>query len=118
MPPKPHASWLSCRSTDSIGKLMHMTEHKTPSERIVSRDHMTAAFNVEKNLCDGKFVVDLACGHKVYTRNLNRATCPRCTEMLRRSIENGSEDWESFRYRNHPDTMDWPDDPCRQFNQR
>ena len=91
---------------------------KTPLERIVSRDHLAAAFNIEKMLRDGQFIVDLACGHKTYTGNLHKATCPRCTEMLRRSIENGTEDWEAFRFRGRLDTMEWLDDPCRQFNER
>lgn len=91
---------------------------ETPSERIVSRDHLATAFNFEKMIREGKFIVDLACGHKTYTRNLNKATCPRCTEMLRRSIRDGIEDWESFRYRGALDTMEWPGDPCRQFNER
>lgn len=95
-----------------------MTEkHSTPSEAIVRRDYLTAAFNSERMIREGKFVVDLACGHKTYTCNLNKAVCPRCTEMLCRSIKDGSEDWESFRYRNGRDTMEWPDDPCRQFNE-
>jgi hypothetical protein len=89
----------------------------TPSERIVRRHHLAAAFNAEKMLREGKFIVDLACGHKTYTRNLNKAVCPRCTEMLRRSIKDGSEDLESFRYRNGHDTMEWPADPCRQFHE-
>lgn len=93
-------------------------KYATPSERIVARDHIATAFNSEKMLQERKFVVDLACGHKVYTRNQNRAVCPRCTEMLKRSIEHGREDWEAFRYRNGRDTMEWPADPCRQFNER
>jgi hypothetical protein len=95
-----------------------MVRYKTPSERIVARDHLATAFNADKMLRDRKFIVDLACGHKIYTRNLNKATCPRCTEMLRRSIETGREDWETFRYQNGLDTMEWPNDPCRQFNER
>jgi hypothetical protein len=38
--------------------------------------------------------------------------------MLHRSIEDGSEDWESFRYRQARDEMSWPADPCRVFNER
>lgn len=88
-----------------------------PSERIVARDALAVAFNLDKNLRDRKFIVDLACGHKAYTRNLNTMVCPRCTEMLRRSIETGREDWDGFRKGFVKDTMDWPDDPCRQFNE-
>ena len=89
----------------------------TPSEKIVDRDVMAAAFNVDKMLRDRKFVVRLACGHRCYTRNLNRAVCPRCTEMLRRSIKDGREDWDNFRKGLKSDTMEWLDDPCRQFNE-
>jgi hypothetical protein len=90
---------------------------KTPSERIIRRDYLAGVFNGAKMIKDGKFIVELACGHTVYTRALNRTICPRCTEMLRRSIADGTEDWESFRYRNSLDLMVWPNDPCRQFNE-
>lgn len=92
-------------------------KYTTPSERIVSRDAFAAIFNVDKMLRDRKFLVDLACGHKAYTRNQNRMVCPRCTEMLRRSIADGGEDWESFRYRQGRDHMKWTKDPCRKFNE-
>lgn len=65
---------------------------KTPPERIVAREHLIAAFNAEKMIRAGKFVVSLACGHLCYTRNQNTAVCPRCSEMLRRSIKDGKED--------------------------
>lgn len=91
---------------------------QSPSERIVARDHLAAAFNSERMLRECKFIVDLECGHKTYTRNLNKAVCPRCTEMLRRSIETGKEDWDGFRHRGKLDQMEWPADPCRQFNER
>jgi hypothetical protein len=91
---------------------------KTPSERIIARDVLAAAFNAERMIREGKFIVDLECGHKAYTRALNRAVCPRCTEMLRRSIEDGREDWDGFRHHGKLDHMEWPADPCRQFNER
>lgn len=91
---------------------------KMDSEKIISRDHLAAAFNAERMIREGKFLVNLECGHKAYTRNLNKAACPRCREMLRRSIETGQEDWESFRKGLKRDTMEWPQDPCRQFNEQ
>ena len=97
--------------------MSNMQQPKTPQERIVRRDHLATVFNPERMLKDRKFIVHLACGHAVYTGNLNKATCPRCTEMLRRSIADGSEDWETFRYLQARDTMVWPNDPCRQFNE-
>lgn len=91
---------------------------KTPPERIVARDHLITAFNAEKMIRAGKFVVSLACAHLCYTRNQNTAVCPRCTEMLRRSVEDGREDWDGFRNGSVRDTMEWPADPCRQFNEK
>lgn len=91
---------------------------KTPSERIIARDHLAAAFNSKRMIRERKFIVDLECGHKMYTRNLNKAVCPRCTEMLKRSIEDGSEDWDGFRHHGKLNQMEWPEDPCRQFNER
>lgn len=90
----------------------------TPPEEIVRYDVIAAAFNAERMLRDRKFLVDLACGHKCYTQRLNRTRCPRCTEMLRRSIADGSEDYEGYRAGRVRDEMIWKADPCRQFNER
>lgn len=89
----------------------------TPFERIVEFDTFLTVFNAEKMLRDRKFVVSLACGHKVYTASVKRVRCPRCTEMLRRSIDSSDEDYDSFRKGLLPDRMVWRDDPCRQFNE-
>lgn len=70
---------------------------RTPFESIVEVDHIAAAFNSERMLRERKFIVKLACGHSVYTRARNKTICPRCTEMMRRSIESGKEDYDSFR---------------------
>ena len=93
-------------------------EPKTPLEEIVRRDHFLTIFNADRMLREKKFIVDLACGHKVYTGATERARCPRCTEMLRRSIETGQEDWESYRKGLIADEMIWPEDPCRTFNEK
>jgi hypothetical protein len=70
------------------------------------------AFN--KNLALlGQRVVDLACGHKALTKNRKKMICPRCTEMLRRSLATGKEDYESFRNGIVRDQMVWEDDPLR-----
>lgn len=90
---------------------------KPDPERIVEIDHMAAIFNSARMLRDRKFIVILGCGHKVYTRAQNRTVCPRCTEMLRRSIEDGQEDYDSFRKGLTQDRMVWRDDPLRQFNE-
>ena len=95
-----------------------MKAAKTTMERITARNPLIGAYNVERNLREMKFVVDLACGHKAYTGAVNRAVCPRCTEMLRRSLQDGREDWDSFRKGLIEDHMEWPEDPCRQFNER
>lgn len=91
---------------------------KSPLEKIIRRDALNGAVNADKMLRDRKFLVDLDCGHKAYTGAIDRARCPRCTEMLRRSIETGQEDWETFRAGHKPDQMVWPEDPCRTFNER
>lgn len=91
---------------------------KTPFEAVVRIDHLLWAFNADRMLADRKFFVDLACGHKHYSRSLNRACCPRCTEMLRRSIETGDEDYEGYRQHERQDCMIWREDVCRQFNER
>lgn len=89
----------------------------TPPERIVSTDVFLMAFNSDLLLKQGKRIVDLACGHKATGRALDKMVCPRCTEMMRRSIADGSEDYEGFRHRGGRDMMAWPADPCRQFNE-
>lgn len=88
-----------------------------PPERIVATDVFLMAFNADLLLKQGKHIVDLACGHKAVTKAQGKVVCPRCTEMLRRSIEDGSEDYEGFRHRGLRDMMAWPEDPCRQFNE-
>jgi hypothetical protein len=100
-----------------IFQSMDLKRIKTPSEKITGRNPMITMYNAERFVAAGKFVVDLECGHKVYTRNQNRSVCPRCTEMLRRSIKDGSEDYESFRKGLVRDMMEWPGDPCRVFNE-
>lgn len=98
--------------TDTIAALA-----KTDLERIVRHDVLANAFNKEFVLAKHKFFVDLECGHKALTGALNKARCLRCTEMLRRSIADGSEDYESFRKGLTRDNMIWLDDPCRTFNE-
>lgn len=87
-------------------------------ERIVETDIIATAFN-RARLGDSmsRRIVVLACGHRAITRNAKMMTCLRCTEMLRRSVETGEEDYESFRHRGALDRMVWLDDPCRTFNE-
>lgn len=89
----------------------------TPPEEIVRVDYLAMVFNVERMRRDRKRLVDLACGHKCYTNRIGKTRCPRCTEMLRRSIKDGTEDYESYRAGRVHDEMIWRDDPCRQFNE-
>lgn len=90
----------------------------TERERIVETDWIATAFNREQLGADCvKRIVALACGHRAVTRNAASMTCPRCTEMLRRSIETGDEDYEGWRHGSRRDTMKWPNDPCRPFNE-
>lgn len=88
-----------------------------PREKIVRVDHLAAVFNAEKMLRDRKILVDLECGHKTYTGARYNAGCRRCREMLRRSLEDGSEDYDSFRKGLTEDRMVWREDPCRRFNE-
>lgn len=94
-----------------------MAELRTDQERIVGTDFLLMAFNVDRALRERKRFVDLACGHKAYTGAVDRCVCRRCTEMLRRSLADGSEDYKAFRAGALPDKMVWLDDPCRALNE-
>jgi hypothetical protein len=89
---------------------------KTKPERIVRIDVMIMAFNVGRSALAPR-VVELECGHRAITKSRKRMICPRCTEMLRRSIADGSEDYVSFRNGNALDRMSWKEDPCYRFNE-
>lgn len=92
---------------------------KSPPERIVETDMILTMYNRTKlGLSYSRRIAVLACGHRVITRNAKTMVCPRCTEMLRRSIADGSEDWDGFRNGNAIDRMEWPKDPCRSINER
>lgn len=86
-------------------------------ERIVATEVLALIANQETFLRNRKRLVKLACGHRIVTSASERAACPRCREMLRRSIETGEEDYESFRAGLVPDRMIWADDPYRHFNE-
>lgn len=95
-----------------------MLKIDTASERIVETDYLATAFNRERlGKSMVRRIVVLACGHRAVTRNAGSMVCPRCTEMLRRSVETGDEDYEGYRQGNVRDTMVWPDDPCQIFNE-
>lgn len=90
----------------------------TDRERIVETDHIATAFNREKlGASMSRRIVRLDCGHRAITRNAGAMVCPRCTEMLRRSVETGEEDFETFRKGSARDQMVWTADPCRVFNE-
>lgn len=80
-------------------------------ERIIETDILLTIANRRENPLDR--IVDLACGHKANTTNMKRARCARCEEMLRRSIADGSEDYDSFRKGLIQDQMEWEADPLR-----
>lgn len=90
---------------------------KTPREKITGIDIWIAIHNPDFQDPLGKMVVDLACGHKALTKSRTSMVCPRCTEMLRRSLADGSEDYESFRAGRQADNMEWLVDDCRQLNE-
>jgi hypothetical protein len=90
----------------------------TDRERIKETDYLATAFNRDRlGTSMSRRIVVLECGHRAITRNAGSMICPRCTEMLRRSIETGEEDYETFRRGNMKDEMVWPSDPCRVFNE-
>ena len=92
---------------------------RTPPEQIASTDHLVSAFNRDKLGASMVWrIVTLACGHSALTRNAKKMVCPRCTEMLCRSVATGEEDYETFRHGNGIDRMKWSDDPCRNLNER
>lgn len=88
-------------------------------EKIVRTDFLLMIFNQDRlGIGHGrKRAVDLACGHKTLTAAWHAAVCHRCTEMLRRSINDGEEDYDAFRNHGGHDLMVWPDDPLRQFHE-
>ncbi len=89
-------------------------------ERIVRTDILMTAFNRSKlgSRTPRRRVVELACGHRIVTTAAHRARCMRCEEMLRRSVTDGSEDYESFRHGGKIDRMEWADDPHRALNEK
>lgn len=86
-------------------------------ERIVQTDWLATAVNRDR-LKGFTRIVDLSCGHKAVSAAHGRCICRRCEEMMRRSIADGSEDWDSFRHRDKRDTMEWREDPLRFIHER
>lgn len=79
---------------------------------------MANVFNTDELLKRRRRFVDLACGHKALTSAAFKVVCTRSSEMLKRSIETGDEDYESFRRGAARDQMIWRDDPCRVFHEQ
>ena len=78
-----------------LAKFQKRIWKKPPVEKIVATDWLATALNRAKLGPDyAKRIVDLACGHKVITRNLRQCGCGVCHQM----ILNG-EDYEAFRNR-------------------
>ena len=90
-----------------------------PLERISGIDLLAMVVNQHliDDLLTRRRIVDLACGHKLLTKALKQARCPRCCEMLNRSIQDGSEDYDSFRKGLKRDDMIWEDDMLRIFHE-
>lgn len=88
-----------------------------PFERIIDIEWLVMAQNQHLDILKDGLVVRLACGHKLLTKARNRVCCPRCHEMLRRSIATGLEDYDSFRKGLIPDRMEWPGDTMRIFHE-
>ena len=86
-------------------------------ERIVRTDMLATAYLRDACLKDEERIVDLECGHKAITAAFKRCVCLRCREMFKRSVGDGSEDWDAFRHIGKCDEMAWKDDPVRQLNE-
>lgn len=84
-------------------------------EAILRVDWPLTAYAHFKNVLDR--VVTLKCGHRIVTRRSKRARCLRCEEMLRRSLTDGSEDYDAYRAGNIADRMEWDADPFRGLNE-
>lgn len=87
-------------------------------EKITGIDPFALIHNSDLYFKTKKRVVHLACGHALLSSAHSRARCIRCEEMLKRSIETGEEDYDSFRNGRTADTMEWVDDPMRVLNER
>ena len=86
----------------------------TPQERITRIDILLTTTNRDRlSIGEGQVIVELACGHMTVTKNLHKAHCQRCEEMLRRSVTTGEEDYESFRAGKTRDRMEWDGDKFR-----
>lgn len=93
-------------------------EATTPRERIMRSDILANIYNPRLFCEKRKLIVDLECGHKAIAHARSRSiVCRRCTEMLRRSLTDSSEDWDAYRHRGKRDEMVWLEDPCRLFNE-
>jgi hypothetical protein len=91
--------------------------HHMPLERIVGTDFLAMINSQHLSILTHGRVVDLACGHKLLTKLRKQARCPRCHEMLIRSIKDGSEDYDSFRKGLVRDDMIWEADTMRIFHE-
>lgn len=93
--------WTTDRSEahkdPELAKRMRELKVPAPVEKIIRTDILATAFNQSKL---GKNplnrVVDLECGHKTVTKNMNRAPCHECHRMIL-----DGEDYEAFRNRRY-----------------
>lgn len=92
-----------------MSKSLHM-------EGITCTDLIATAFNRHR-LKGRTRVVRLECGHAAITAAFGRCICLRCVEMFKRSVADGSEDWDAFRHMGGLDDMAWKGDPCRVLNE-
>ncbi len=78
-----------------LAAMMKRVWKKPPVERIVQTDWLATAVNREKlgpDMC--KRIVELACGHRVVTRNARTCGCADCHKMIL-----AGEDYDAFRNR-------------------
>lgn len=74
-----------------LAALMRQTNPPAPVEAIVETDILLTITN--RLSLAGRRIVRLACGHRCATRNIRRARCTLCHQM----IMNG-EDYHAFRF--------------------
>ena len=71
-----------------------MKGQRAPVEKIERVDIPATILNA---FTDGRRVVQLACGHRIVTKNKKRARCPECHRMIL-----SGEDYDYFRHGGTP----------------
>lgn len=85
--------WNKWPGDTSLAEVNKRFNVKAPLERIVETNILMTALNQGKlDIKNLERVVDLACGHRVLTKNTKKCRCGVCQEMLDRGC-----DYDLFR---------------------